>query len=106
MHLLVAVVHDEEALDEVLTVLLEHELLHSVVVEARTGLELLERDLPIFAGLRVLVPGGIDFCRLVLCPVPSAYGESLLAELERVHLDPEDRPGFALLLPPAPMVRV
>jgi hypothetical protein len=69
VHLLLAVLHHEELLDEVLSVLLEHELQEAVVVESRTGLELLERDLPIFAGLRSLIPGGIDFSRLVLCVV-------------------------------------
>lgn len=69
MHLLVAILHHEELLDEVLSALLEHELPEAVVVESRNGLELLERDLPIFAGLRSLMPGGIDFSRLVLCLV-------------------------------------
>ncbi len=69
MHLLLVLLHHEELLDEVLSVLLEHELQEAVVVESRTGLELLERDLPIFAGLRSLIPGGIDFSRLVLCLV-------------------------------------
>ena len=69
MQLLAVIVHHEEVLGEVLSILVEHELADSVVVEARTGLSLLERDLPIFAGVRTLVPGGLDFCRLVLCPV-------------------------------------
>jgi len=72
VHLLVAVISDEAALDRLLTVLVEYELLGMVVVEARTGLELLERDLPIFAGLRSLIPGGIDFCRVVLCHLPES----------------------------------
>ncbi len=67
MQLLVVVLHSEELLDDVLSVLVELELPDAVVVESRTGLELLERDLPIFAGLRSLIPGGIDFSRLVLC---------------------------------------
>lgn len=69
MQLLVAILQREEVLDEVLAVLVEHELPDSVVVESRTGLELLEHDLPIFAGLRSLIPGGIDFSRVVLCVV-------------------------------------
>ncbi len=67
MQLLLAILHREELLDEVLSVLVELELPDSVVVESRSGLELLERDLPIFAGLRSLIPAGIDFCRLVVC---------------------------------------
>lgn len=67
MQLLVVVLHSEELLDDVLSILVEQELPDAVVVESRTGLELLERDLPIFAGLRSLIPGGIDFSRLVFC---------------------------------------
>jgi hypothetical protein len=67
VQLLVAVVHHEELLDDVLSTLVELELPDSVVVESSTGLELLERDLPIFAGLRSLIPGGLDFSRMVLC---------------------------------------
>jgi len=67
VQLLLAILHREELLDDVLSVLVELELPDSVVVESRSGLELLERDLPIFAGLRSLIPAGIDFCRLVVC---------------------------------------
>ena len=100
MHLLLVVVNDEGALDEVLTGLVEHGILGAVVLEARSGLELLEHDLPVFAGLRALVPGGIDFCRLVVAPVPRDSGEAALADLEHVRHDPDSRPGFALLLDP------
>ena len=67
MQLLVVVLHLEELLADVLSTLVELEHPNAVVVEIHTGLELLERDLPIFAGLRSMIPGGIDFSRLVLC---------------------------------------
>ena len=67
MRLLVAILHREDLLDEVLSALVELEESDAVVVESRSGLELLERDLPIFAGLRSLVPSGIDFSGLVIC---------------------------------------
>lgn len=69
MQLLLVVLHREEVLDDVLSALVELELPDAIVVESRTSLELLERDLPIFAGIRSLIPGGIDFSRLVLCLV-------------------------------------
>jgi len=106
VHLLLVVVNDEEALDEVLTVLVEHGLLDTVVLEARSGLELLERDLPIFAGLRALVPGGIDFCRLVLAPVPHDAGDTVMGDLGHIRHDPESRPGFALLLDPGRLLTI
>jgi len=67
VRLLVAVLHREDLLDEVLSALVEIEEPDAVVVESRSGLELLERDLPIFAGLRSLIPSGIDFSSLVVC---------------------------------------
>jgi hypothetical protein len=67
VRLLVAVLHREDLLDEVLSTLVEIEEPDAVVVESRSGLELLERDLPIFAGLRSLIPSGIDFSSLVIC---------------------------------------
>jgi nitrogen regulatory protein P-II 1 len=69
VQLLLVILHREELLDEVLSILTEMELPDAVVVESRSGLELLERDLPIFAGLRSLVPSGIDFSSLVLCVI-------------------------------------
>ena len=65
MQLLVAVLHREDLLDDVLSALVELEEPESVVVESRNGLELLERDLPIFAGLRSLIPSGLDFSSIV-----------------------------------------
>ncbi|MGD9252418.1 MAG: hypothetical protein PVG92_00625 [Holophagae bacterium] len=67
MRLLLVIVHREDVLDEVLSALVEAEAPDSVVVDSRSGLELLERDLPIFAGLRSLVPAGLDFSAVVLC---------------------------------------
>jgi hypothetical protein len=67
VQLLVVVLHREDLLDEVLSALVELEEPDAVVVESRSGLELLERDLPIFAGLRSLIPSGIDFSSLVVC---------------------------------------
>lgn len=86
MRLFIAVIHREELLDDVLSLLVEVEAPDAVVVESRTGLELLERDLPIFAGLRSLIPAGIDFSRLILCLIED--DETAEEALERVrHLD-------------------
>ncbi len=69
MQLLLVIVHREDVLDDVLSALVEVEAPDAIVIESRSGLELLERDLPIFAGLRSLVPSGIDFSALVLCAI-------------------------------------
>ena len=82
MQLLAVILHHEEVLDDVLATLVEYELPDSVVVESRTGLELLEHDLPVFAGVRSLIPGGLDFCRLVLCLIEdTALAQEVMADL-------------------------
>ncbi|MEJ2188959.1 MAG: hypothetical protein P8Y93_05985 [Acidobacteriota bacterium] len=103
MHLLVAVIHREEVLDDVLSALVETEAPDAVVIESRSGLELLERDLPIFAGLRSLVPGGIDFSRLVLCLIEDdGLAEEALATLralgDAAH-EPSEPRNTAVLIP-------
>jgi hypothetical protein len=103
VQLLVAVLHREEVLDEILSVLVEHELPDSVVVESRTGLELLERDLPIFAGLRSLIPGGIDFSRLVLCVVgdreQARRALASIRDLGRSEVPAGEPPNTVFLVP-------
>lgn len=95
MFLLGVVLHREELLDEVLSLLVESELSDSVVVESRSGLELLERDLPIFAGLRAMIPGGgLDFCRLVVCVVElEEHGRKALELICQLDEDGEKPPG-------------
>ncbi len=104
MQLLIVTLHQEELLDELLSTLVEFELPDAVVVESRSGLELLERDLPIFAGLRSLVPAGIDFCRLVLCAVEDeATARQALAAISGLGQDPDaafGEPTNAALLVP------
>ncbi len=103
MRLLVAVIHREEVLDDVLSTLVETEAPDAVVIESRSGLELLERDLPIFAGLRSLVPGGIDFSRLVLCLIEDdAHAEEALAALRALGYaadEPSGPSNTAMLIP-------
>ncbi len=103
MRFLVVILHSEEFLDEVLSILVEEEAPDAVVVESRSGLELLERDLPIFAGLRSLMPSGIDFSRLVLCLIEDdAAAEEILIAVKNLdsgeHRGNEPR-NTAILLP-------
>ena len=103
MRLLIVVLHSEELLDEVLSLLVEFEAPDTVVVESRSGLELLERDLPIFAGLRSLIPSGIDFSSLVLCLIQDdGHADEILAAIRLLdtgeHLAGEPR-NTAMLIP-------
>lgn len=103
MRFLVVILHHEDLLDEVLSLLVELESPDAVVVESRSGLEVLERDLPIFAGLRSLIPSGIDFSRLVLCLIEDdSMAEEALAAVK--NLDSEEHGAneprnTAILLP-------
>ncbi len=103
MRLLVAVLHREELLDEVLSALVELEEPDAVVVESRSGLELLERDLPIFAGLRSLIPSGIDFSSLVICLIedPNRAREALatIRDLTELSRDSEGPRNTVMLVP-------
>ena len=103
MRLLVAVLHREDLLDEVLSALVELEEPDAVVVESRNGLELLERDLPIFAGLRSLIPTGIDFSSLVICLIEDdrRAQEALTAILDvaRLASDVDGPRNTVMLLP-------
>ena len=104
MRLLLAVLHSEELLDDVLSALVEMEAPDAVVVESRNGLELLERDLPIFAGLRSLIPSGIDFSSLVFCVIEDDQrAHRAMAAIRRLdrgepHLAAEPR-NTVILLP-------
>ncbi len=91
MQLLVVILHSEELLDDVLSTLVEMGAPDAVVVESRSGLELLERDLPIFAGLRSLVPSGIDFSSLVLCVLEEdGTARALLRAMRALEPAPHD----------------
>jgi hypothetical protein len=108
MRLLLVIVHREDVLDEVLSALVETEAPHSVVVDSRSGLELLERDLPIFAGLRSLVPAGLDFSAVVLCAFEDD-GEARQAMDAVARIEPMgnrhggEPPNTVVLLPVADM---
>jgi hypothetical protein len=109
VRLLVAVLHREDLLDEVLSILVELEEPDAVVIESRSGLELLERDLPIFAGLRSLIPSGIDFSSLVVCLIEDdrRANEALrtISRLEDVATGDVAGPRNTVMLVPVSDVR-
>ena len=50
-----------------------------------------ERDLPIFAGLRSLIPSGIDFSSLVVCVIEDdRIAEEALAAVSRLEESPRN----------------
>ena len=99
MQLLVVILRDEEILDDVLSTLVELDLRDSVVIDSRSGLEVLERDLPIFAGLRSLVPGGIEFHRTVLALIDSKpLAEATLDAIQTLDDHTASRHSVAFLV--------
>ncbi|MFW6334196.1 MAG: P-II family nitrogen regulator [Desulfosalsimonas sp.] len=58
MHLLAAVIRNEDLLDEVITAWLDMGITGATVVETTGALQLISQHIPIFAGLRSLTSGG------------------------------------------------
>jgi nitrogen regulatory protein PII len=66
MRLLVAVVHDPEKLDEILSGFLEIGITGATVLSSEGMGSLLSHDIPLFAGLQTLVSGSRPQNRLIL----------------------------------------
>ena len=66
MRLLVAVVHDPEKLDEILSGFVEIGITGATVLNSEGMGSLLSQDIPIFAGLQTLVSGSRPQNRLIL----------------------------------------
>lgn len=58
MHLLIAVIENEDLLDELITGWLDLGIPGATVIESTGALQLISRHVPIFAGLRSLTSGG------------------------------------------------
>lgn len=69
MRLLVAVVHDPEKLDEILSGFLELGITGATVLSSEGMGSLLSHDIPIFAGLQTLISGSRPQNRLILSVV-------------------------------------
>jgi hypothetical protein len=59
MYLLIAVINDEEILDELVTAWLDIGITGATVAETTDLVQLISRHIPIFAGFRSLTTGGI-----------------------------------------------
>ncbi len=70
MRLLVAVIHDAEKIDEILSGFLELGITGATVLSSEGMGSVLSHDVPIFAGLQTLISGSRPQNRLVLSVVP------------------------------------
>lgn len=93
MYLLIAVINDEDLLDELLTGWLDIGITGATVAETTDLLQLLSHHVPIFAGLRSLTTGGAQHNRTIFTAIDDndivdkaiAYLETLLKTTEKSH---------------------
>jgi len=100
MRLLVAVVHDPEKLDEILSGFLEIGITGATVLNSEGMGSLLSQDIPIFAGLQTLVSGSRPQNRLVLSVITEDKVRPVVDLLKDVSGDLEKpATGIAFTLP-------
>ena len=93
MYLLIAVINDEELLDELITGWLDIGVTGATVVETTDVLQLISHHIPIFAGFRSLTSGGMRHNRTIFTAIEDhevldqavAYLETLCLETEKPH---------------------
>jgi len=100
MRLLVAVVHDPEKLDEILSGFVEIGITGATVLNSEGMGSLLSQDIPIFAGLQTLVSGSRPQNRLILSVIAEDKVQPVVDLLKDVAGD-LDKPatGIAFTLP-------
>jgi nitrogen regulatory protein P-II 1 len=100
MRLFVAVVHDPEKLDEILSGFLEIGITGATVVNSEGMGSLLSQDIPIFAGLQTLVSGSRPQNRLILSVISEDKVQPVVDILKDVTGD-LDKPatGIAFTVP-------
>ena len=100
MRLLVAVIHDVEKLDEILSGFLELGITGATILDSEGMGSVLSHDVPIFAGLQTLISGSRPQNRLILSVVPEDKVKPAVDLLQDVSggLD-EPATGIAFTLP-------
>lgn len=94
MYLLVAVINDEELLDELMTGWLDIGVTGATVVESTDLLQLISHHVPIFAGFRTLTSGGMTHNKTIFTAIDRrqildqavAYLEALFHDAGRPHM--------------------
>ena len=100
MRLLVAVVHDPEKLDEILSGFIEIGITGATVLTSEGMGSVLSQDIPIFAGLQTLVSGSRPQNRLILSVILEDQVEPAVELLQDVSGDlDEPATGIAFTLP-------
>ena len=96
MRLLVAVIHDPEKLDEILSGFIELGITGATLVNSEGMGSVLSHDIPIFAGLQTLVSGSRPQNRLLLSVIPQDKVEPAVALLQEAS-GGLDAPGTGIV---------
>ena len=104
MQLLVAVVNEEDRIDEVLAGFVELGITGATILESRGMGRVLSRELPIFAGLRELETRARASNRTILCVADDAKIDAAVRLVQEVCGDLA-RPGSGILFT-LPVTRV
>lgn len=102
MFLLVAVLNEEEVLDDVLTGWIEIGVTGATVLDSTDSLQLVSHHVPIFAGFRALTSGGMRHNRTLFAVIESeAVLDQAIGLLESVCSGKESSLGIWFTLPVA-----
>lgn len=93
MYLLIAVINNEELIDDLITGWLDIGITGATVVESTDFIQLISQHVPIFAGFRTLTSGGMRHNRTLFTAIRDpeildqavAYLESLCRETGKAH---------------------
>lgn len=93
MYVLVAVINNEQLLDELITGWLDIGITGATVIESTDSLQLISHHIPIFAGFRTLTSGGMLHNKTIFTVIESidtlntaiAYLEALFRDTDKPH---------------------
>ena len=93
MYLIIAVLNNEELLDELITGWLDIGVTGSTVIETTDSLQLISHHVPIFAGFRALTSGGMQHNKTLFSIVESqalldqavAFLKTICQETKKAH---------------------
>ncbi len=93
MYLLIAVINDEDLLDELLMGWLDMGITGSTVIESTDCLQLMSHHIPIFAGFRSMTSGGMPHNKTLMTVIENetvlnqaiAYLESVCSRTRKPH---------------------
>lgn len=95
MKLLFIILNKEEFLDEVLEAFLELGLKGATIIDSVGMGRILAYEIPIFAGLRSLLPGNRPFNKTILTLVEEEKVEDVVAAVEQI-VGPLEKPGTGI----------